>query len=256
MVFRFMVGPGVMAHAARCAAFPSIVRLVWSTTAVMDGTVGTAWTWGWSSRKGSGIGGRIRENRRARWLLVAAAREGIGYVIQPSSFCLRRVENRDASTRSWVIEPCADYWKTLPRHLIRNEILPQIAYVDTLPPARFCLGTTVDPDHASRRGSGRTKNGPGDDQYNSIKNMLAMTIHRVFSLITLLATRAWLRPVSRGNRHFTVGGGRLRQSSPRPEARLLRRPALEGLMRSARTDSPRQVCRNKFRRSGGGGGGF
>ncbi|KZV48620.1 hypothetical protein F511_26974 [Dorcoceras hygrometricum] len=30
--------------------------------------------------------------------------------------------------------------------------------------------------------------------------------------------------------------------------RLLRQPALEGLTRSARTDSPRQVGRNKFRR--------
>ncbi|KZV47898.1 small conductance mechanosensitive ion channel family [Dorcoceras hygrometricum] len=68
-------------------------------------------------------------------------------------------------------------------------------------------------------------------------------------MITLLATRAWLRPVSRGNRHFTVGGGRLRQSGPRPEARLLRQSALEGMTRSARTDSPRQVGRNKFRRS-------
>ncbi|KZV31459.1 hypothetical protein F511_38188 [Dorcoceras hygrometricum] len=35
---------------------------------------------------------------------------------------------------SWVIEPCADYWKPLPRRIIQNEILPQIAYVDTLPP--------------------------------------------------------------------------------------------------------------------------
>ncbi|KZV19083.1 hypothetical protein F511_11547 [Dorcoceras hygrometricum] len=34
----------------------------------------------------------------------------------------------------WAIEPCADYWKPLPRRIIRNEILPQIAYVDTLPP--------------------------------------------------------------------------------------------------------------------------
>ncbi|KZV22205.1 hypothetical protein F511_09423 [Dorcoceras hygrometricum] len=58
---------------------------------------------------------------------------------------------------------------------------------------------------------------------------------------------------SRGNRHFTVGGGRLRQSGPRPEARLLRQPALEGLTSSARTDSSRQVGRNKFRRRGGGG---
>ncbi|KZV53076.1 hypothetical protein F511_07931 [Dorcoceras hygrometricum] len=68
---------------------------------------------------------------------------------------------------------------------------------------------------------------------------------------------AWLRPVSRGNRHFTVGGGRLRQSGPRPEGRLLRQLALEGLKRSARTDSPRKIGRNKFqrgrRRRGGGG---
>ncbi|KZV54158.1 L-ascorbate oxidase [Dorcoceras hygrometricum] len=84
-------------------------------------------------------------------------------------------------------------------------------------------------------------------------------------MTTLLATRAWLRPVSRGNRHFTVDGGRLRQSGPRPDMRLLRQPALEGLMRSARTYSPRQVGRNKFRRLeaaaaaaalGGGGGLF
>ncbi|KZV20322.1 hypothetical protein F511_17893 [Dorcoceras hygrometricum] len=67
-------------------------------------------------------------------------------------------------------------------------------------------------------------------------------------MTTLLATRAWLRPVSRGNRYFTVDGGRLRQSGPRSDTRLLRQPALEGLTRSARTDSPRQVGRNKFRR--------
>ncbi|KZV32011.1 hypothetical protein F511_32513 [Dorcoceras hygrometricum] len=47
------------------------------------------------------------------------------------------------------------------------------------------------------------------------------------------------------------------------DARLLRQPALEGLTRSARTDSPRQVGRNKFQwhvaamaaaHKGGGGG--
>ncbi|KZV35537.1 hypothetical protein F511_27843 [Dorcoceras hygrometricum] len=76
-------------------------------------------------------------------------------------------------------------------------------------------------------------------------------------MTTLLATRAWLRPVSRGNRHFTVDGGRLRQLGPRPDARLLLQPTLEGLTRSARTDSPRQDGRNNFRRGrGGGGGGF
>ncbi|KZV33823.1 hypothetical protein F511_22481 [Dorcoceras hygrometricum] len=91
----------------------------------------------------------------------------------------------------------------------------------------------------------------------------AMTIHSVFLGVTFLATRAWLRPVSRGNRHFTVGGGRLRQSGPRPEARLRRQPALESLTRSTRTDSPRRVGRNNFRRGKaaaavalGGGGDF
>ncbi|KZV53060.1 ABC transporter C family member 10-like [Dorcoceras hygrometricum] len=70
----------------------------------------------------------------------------------------------------------------------------------------------------------------------------------VFSQLPCWRLVAWLRPVSRGNRHFTVGGGRLRQSGPRPEGRLLRHPALEGLMRSARTDSPRKSGWNKFRR--------
>ncbi|KZV52320.1 dystroglycan-like [Dorcoceras hygrometricum] len=70
----------------------------------------------------------------------------------------------------------------------------------------------------------------------------------VFSQLLCWRLGAWLRPVSRGNRHFTVGGGRLRQSGPRSEGRLLHQPALEGLTRSARTDSPRKVGRNKFRR--------
>ncbi|KZV47063.1 hypothetical protein F511_11969 [Dorcoceras hygrometricum] len=41
---------------------------------------------------------------------------------------------------------------------------------------------------------------------------------------------------------------------PRPETGFLRQPELEGLTRSARTDSPRQVGRNKFRRLEGGDG--
>ncbi|KZV48602.1 hypothetical protein F511_28077 [Dorcoceras hygrometricum] len=71
----------------------------------------------------------------------------------------------------------------------------------------------------------------------------------VFSQLPCWRLGAWLRPVSRENRHFTGGGGRLCQSGPRPEGTLLRQPTLEGLMRSAWTDSPRQVGRNKFRRS-------
>ncbi|KZV22275.1 hypothetical protein F511_28823 [Dorcoceras hygrometricum] len=72
-------------------------------------------------------------------------------------------------------------------------------------------------------------------------------IAQVFLGVTFLATRAWLRPVSQGNRHFTVGGGRFRQSGPRPDTRLLHQPAPEGLTRSARTDYPRRVGRNRFR---------
>ncbi|KZV17487.1 putative serine/threonine-protein kinase NAK [Dorcoceras hygrometricum] len=34
---------------------------------------------------------------------------------------------------SWVIEPCADYWKPLPRQVVCNEVLPQFSSVDTLP---------------------------------------------------------------------------------------------------------------------------
>ncbi|KZV48298.1 hypothetical protein F511_18813 [Dorcoceras hygrometricum] len=65
-------------------------------------------------------------------------------------------------------------------------------------------------------------------------------------ITTLLATRAWLRPVSRGNRHFMVDCGRQRQSGPRPETGFLHQPALEGLTRSARTDSPRQDWPEQF----------
>ncbi|KZV46013.1 hypothetical protein F511_16175 [Dorcoceras hygrometricum] len=96
---------------------------------------------------------------------------------------------------------------------------------------------------------------------NTVKT-ICYDIHRAFKIATFLATRAWLRPVSRGNRHFTVDCGRQRQSGPRPETGFLRQPALEGLTRSAWTDSPRRVGRNKFRRleaaaaTSGGGGGF
>ncbi|KZV24053.1 lysosomal Pro-X carboxypeptidase-like [Dorcoceras hygrometricum] len=66
-------------------------------------------------------------------------------------------------------------------------------------------------------------------------------------------------------RHFTVGGGRYRQSGPRPDSRLLRQHALKGLTRSARMDSPRQIwpeqipAKRRWRRAptacidGGGG---
>ncbi|KZV21218.1 hypothetical protein F511_17952 [Dorcoceras hygrometricum] len=61
-------------------------------------------------------------------------------------------------------------------------------------------------------------------------------------------------------RLFSIDCGRNRQSDPRPETRLLRQPALEGLTRSARTDSPRRIGRKRFSgeaaAQGGGGGGY
>ncbi|KZV46839.1 hypothetical protein F511_30196 [Dorcoceras hygrometricum] len=46
---------------------------------------------------------------------------------------------------------------------------------------------------------------------------------------------------------MTVGRGYLpAPEGPRPDVRLLRQPALEGLTRSARTDSPRRSGRNEF----------
>ncbi|KZV31219.1 hypothetical protein F511_09413 [Dorcoceras hygrometricum] len=50
---------------------------------------------------------------------------------------------------------------------------------------------------------------------NTVKLQTCYDIHRAFKIATLLATRAWLRPVSRGNRNFTVDCGRLRQSAGR-----------------------------------------
>ncbi|KZV55495.1 hypothetical protein F511_35070 [Dorcoceras hygrometricum] len=83
---------------------------------------------------------------------------------------------------------------------------------------------------------------------SKLENENAELKNRVFRQLPCWRLGAWLRPVSRGNRHFTVGGGRLRQSGPRPEGRLLRQSALEGLTRSAQTETPRKVGRNKFRR--------
>ncbi|KZV36695.1 hypothetical protein F511_14798 [Dorcoceras hygrometricum] len=75
-------------------------------------------------------------------------------------------------------------------------------------------------------------------------------------LATMSDQRAWR--LSRGNRHLTVDCGRKRQSGPRSDSRFLRQPALEGLTRSARTDSPRQDWPEQIpaARGGDGGGGF
>ncbi|KZV20290.1 hypothetical protein F511_43882 [Dorcoceras hygrometricum] len=99
---------------------------------------------------------------------------------------------------------------------------------------------------APRRGSGRTKNKqPGDDQYE--KQNSKFNMHRAFKTNTLLALVPGSNRITR-TRLFSVDCGRYRQSGPRPEPRLLRQAALEELMNSARTDSPRRIGRNESRR--------
>ncbi|KZV21464.1 LOB domain-containing protein 1-like [Dorcoceras hygrometricum] len=66
---------------------------------------------------------------RDRGAVIARSNENIR-----SSCWIRTMIRVDGS---WVIEPCADYWKPLRRRLIQHEILPQIAYVVTLPPVSY-----------------------------------------------------------------------------------------------------------------------
>ncbi|KZV36933.1 laccase-12-like [Dorcoceras hygrometricum] len=89
---------------------------------------------------------------------------------------------------------------------------------------------------------------PNDPRPTTSRPVIAQP---VFSQLSCWRLGAWLRPVSRGNRHFTVGGGRLRQSGPRPEGRLLRQSTLEGLTRSARTDSSKSWPEQIPARGGG-----
>ncbi|KZV41505.1 hypothetical protein F511_22057 [Dorcoceras hygrometricum] len=103
---------------------------------------------------------------------------------------------------------------------------------------------------------------PGDDQYSSI-NSTGYDIHRVFCRIPcwqLVPGSDQFRKETGTSRYTAVDN--VNQVHERIRDR---QPALEGLTRSARTDSPRQVGRNKFRRLeaaataaalGGGGGGF
>ncbi|KZV33498.1 hypothetical protein F511_37309 [Dorcoceras hygrometricum] len=68
--------------------------------------------------------------------------------------------------------------------------------------------------------------------------------------------RAWLRPVSRGNRHFTVGGGRLRlirstTGSKVPSSACTRRPDEISTDVNSSKSWPEQIPA----RGGGDGGG-
>ncbi|KZV36062.1 hypothetical protein F511_29995 [Dorcoceras hygrometricum] len=89
---------------------------------------------------------------------------------------------------------------------------------------------------------------------NTIDNK-TIDIHRVFK--TLPCWHLCLAPTGiTRTRLFSVDCGRNRQSGPRPETRLLHQPALEGLTRSAQTDSPRRIGQKRFPAQGGGGGGY
>ncbi|KZV30176.1 hypothetical protein F511_20806 [Dorcoceras hygrometricum] len=92
--------------------------------------------------------------------------------------------------------------------------------------------------------------------YMKFVEEFAKTENKLFSWAEMEKVGAWLQPESQGDWLFTVGGGRFVQSSPRPEARFLRQPALEGLTRSARTETPQNGDRNKSdQRAAAAGGG-
>ncbi|KZV49607.1 hypothetical protein F511_24424 [Dorcoceras hygrometricum] len=72
-----------------------------------------------------------------------------------------------------------------------------------------------------------------------------MTFIGCFSGLPFWRLSAWLRPVSRGNRHFTVGGGRLRQSGPRgnetPSSACTRKPDEIGADGFSSSSWPEQI---------------
>ncbi|KZV47734.1 serine carboxypeptidase-like 11 [Dorcoceras hygrometricum] len=108
----------------------------------------------------------------------------------------------------------------------------------------------ADPDPVSRWRSGNQK--LPRETFNTFKYN-SINIHRVFvESLPCWRLGAWLRPVSRGNRHFKRYAAVERQSGPRPEIRFLRQPALEGLTNSARTETPQCSDRNKSDHVDGG----
>ncbi|KZV47842.1 GATA transcription factor 8-like [Dorcoceras hygrometricum] len=138
------------------------------------GHVTTVWTWGWSNRKGSGIGVRRMENEREDQQNLL----DLGVV---------RLEG---------------LWQWWPEQGERTQKAESVR-------GNGCLGVCFG---------------------------LGLFLENWFGLAGSVGP----------DRLFTVDCGRYRQSGPRPDTRLLRHPALEGVTRSAQTDSPRRIGRKQF----------
>ncbi|KZV43164.1 hypothetical protein F511_40872 [Dorcoceras hygrometricum] len=132
-----------------------------------------------------------------------------------------------------------------------------------------CIGSGRPPSRMERRNEARpARNSSASSSAQLCANLgrqcatLARGLAAVGQQPCATSAQAY-RAAARALAH--VHCGRYRQSGPRPEPRLLRQPALEALMNSARTDSPRRVGRKRIsgdngrwrrRRTTGGGGGF
>ncbi|KZV43018.1 oxidoreductase family protein [Dorcoceras hygrometricum] len=142
--------------------------------------------------------------------------------------------------------------------------------------ATICVGRACEA-RASVREEGAAASGGGrprsktfflflfrfENRFDTIRQFRIDQIRKTLALIPLLGIR--ITPPGEAAEEQKINSwetintkqlycGRYRQSGQRPDTRLLRHLALEGMTRSARTDSPRRIGRNKFRRRGGGGG--
>ncbi|KZV22341.1 hypothetical protein F511_20438 [Dorcoceras hygrometricum] len=102
------------------------------------------------------------------------------------------------------------------------------------------VSTVGDPDPPP--GEAAEEHKTGARRRSIRKQQFIIVIHRAFKRVTSLEL------VPGSNRYYNNPAllGRLRQSGPRPDPRLLRQAALEALTRSARTDSPRRIGRKQF----------
>ncbi|KZV37000.1 hypothetical protein F511_25890 [Dorcoceras hygrometricum] len=102
---------GLMSHTAQCVfvrvacvSFPAFVLLRESSDGAVVGLVRTSWTLGWSIRKGSGSGGRNRDNQPENQKVVATAQYGCR---KGSDIGGRSMENEGNNRRLDAAAACA-----------------------------------------------------------------------------------------------------------------------------------------------------
>ncbi|KZV29228.1 hypothetical protein F511_22393 [Dorcoceras hygrometricum] len=152
------------------------------------------------------------------------------------------------------VQPCQNLFSRLFNGwlIVSNEKILHRGYIEQEQQQAECRGTVADPDHASRRGSGRKK--IGRETINTIQNKHNMTIHRVFLGVIFLASRR-LAPTSFTRKpalHDQLGRILLVKLGGTNSGEARRRATAAAL-----GGGGRQVGRNKFRRSkaaGDGGG--